>query len=309
MTSFAIIRTKKHKSLAAIRNISKHHTREITCKTADPAKTPRNLFYGAGSTGANVAKKVREVISDAEKKHGKKFRSDSVKAIEYLMTASPEFWKKATKQEKSGYLKKCLSWLEKKHGAGCVVASWIHFDERSPHIHAVVVPLLNGVLNAKAYLGGRETCSELQTDFYTQCGVPFGLSRGVIKSEAKHMKVADFWASMDAPEPKPTKGDFAKAALGMEVPSINDALTQSQALKAFEAAQNNLKTRMKRIDLRERELAVQESFLGDKLKLSQRVSELERENETLKMKVRKLETPSPGTYVPGHAPGKGLFEL
>jgi hypothetical protein len=303
MTAFAILRTKKHKSLASIRNISKHHTREIKCKTADPDKTHKNITYGAGSSGANVAKKVQEVISEAEKKHGRKFRSDSVKAIEYLMTASPEFWKTATKEAKAGYLKKCLKYLEQKHGAGCVVASWIHLDERSPHIHAVVVPLCNGVLNAKAYLGGREACSDLQTDFYAQCGAPFGLVRGLIKSEAKHMKVADFWASMDAPEPKPTKADYAKAAIGMDVPSINDALTQANALKAFESAQKNLKSRMKRIDLRERELAVQESYLGDKLKLSQRVSELERENETLKNKVWSLEHPKPGTYVPGQSVG------
>jgi cell shape-determining protein MreC len=108
---------------------------------------------------------------------------------------------------------------------------------------------------------------------------------------------------MDAPEPKPTKADYAKAAIGMDVPSINDALTQANALKAFESAQKNLKSRMKRIDLRERELAVQESYLGDKLKLSQRVSELERENETLKNKVWSLEHPKPGTYVPGQSVG------
>jgi len=299
MTSFAIIRTKKHKSIASIRNISKHHTRETPCKTADPTKTPKNLFFGAGSSGLEVGRKVRAVISDAEKKHGKKFRSDSVKAIEYLMTASNEFWKTASKQDRAGYLKKCLQWLEEKHGAGCVVASWIHLDERSPHIHAVVVPLSNGVLNAKAFLGGRETCSNLQTDFYTHCGKPFGLLRGVMKSEAKHMKVADFWAAIDAPEPKPTKLEYAKAAMGVEVKTINDALTKAKSLKAFEPVQKEIKSRLKNIDLRERELAVKESFLGDKVRLSQRVSDLEKENENLKMKLRKLETPAPGTYVPG----------
>lgn len=303
MTAFAILRTKKYKSLAAIRNISKHHTREIKCKTADPLRTPKNVFYGAGKTGAEAAKKVKDVISEAQQKHGKKFRSDSVKAVEYVMTASHEFWKTATHKDRVGYLKKCREWLAEKHGAGCVVAEWIHFDERSPHIHALVVPLCNGVLNAKAFLGGRETCSDLQTDFYTHCGEPFGLERGLIKSEAKHMKQADWWAAIDAPALTPTKMDFAKAAVGIEVPSVTNALVQANALKAFEGSQENLKKRVKKVNERERELAVKESILGDKMKLSARVSELELENTKLKAKVLALENPKPGTFTPGHRVG------
>jgi ABC-type phosphate transport system auxiliary subunit len=87
--------------------------------------------------------------------------------------------------------------------------------------------------------------------------------------------------------------------MGVDVPAVAVALQQAQALKAFQTAESNVKGRVAAIRLRERELAVQESFLGDKLKLSMRVSELERENATLKSKVRTLETPQPGTYVPG----------
>lgn len=298
MTAFAILRTKKYKSLAAIRNIAKHHTREKPCTTADPLRTPKNVFYGAGSTGAEAARKVKDVISEAQQKHGKKFRSDSVKAVEYVMTASHEFWKTASKADKLGYLKKCRGWLAEKHGAGCVVAEWIHLDERSPHIHAIVVPLCNGVLNAKAFLGGKEACSDMQTDFHTQCGAPFGLERGLIKSEAKHMNQADWWAAIGSTDLTPSKMDYAKAAIGIEVATVKNTLIQANALKAFERSQENLKKRVKKVNDRERELAVQESFLGDKMKLSQRVSELERENETLKNRVRSLEG-SKVHYSPG----------
>lgn len=299
MTNFAILRTKKYKSLQSITGVAKHHTREIPCKTADITKTPQNKFWGAGASAKDVRNKVKTIISEAQKNAPRKFRDNTVKAIEYVMTASPEWWKTATREERNGYLKKCRSWLEKKHGRGCIAAEWLHLDEASPHLHAIVVPLFEGVLNAKHFLGGKRVCSELQTDFHKQCGEPYGLERGIIKSDAKHMRAVDWWAALNAPTPKPTKVDFAKAALGVDVPAVATALLQAQALKAFQTAESNVKGRVAAIRRRERELAVEESFLGDKLKLSMRVSELERENAALKIKVRTLETPQPGTYVPG----------
>ena len=299
MTNFAILRTKKYKSLQSISGVAKHHTREIPCKTADITKTPKNKFWGAGASSKEVRQKVKNIIAEAQEKAPRKFRDNNVKAIEYVLTASHEWWKTASREERNGYLKKCRSWLEEKHGRGCIAAEWLHMDERSPHLHAIVVPLFEGVLNAKHFLGGKKVCSELQTDFHKQCGEPFGLERGVIKSEAKHMRSVDWWAALDAPTPKPTKLDFAKAALGIDVPAVAIALQQAQALKAFQTAESNVKGRVAAVRLRERELAVKESFYGDKVKLSQRVAELERENTVLKNKVSKLETPQPGTYVPG----------
>ena len=35
MTSFAIIRTKKHKHIASIIRVARHHAREVACATAD----------------------------------------------------------------------------------------------------------------------------------------------------------------------------------------------------------------------------------------------------------------------------------
>ena len=107
------------------------------------------------------------------------------------MTASNEWWATATKEQKTGYLKRCRAWLEKKHGEGCVVAEWLHVDERSPHLHAIVVPLYEGKLNAKHFLGGKARMRALQDDFAKVCGEPFGLSRGVAGSNADHVPVAD----------------------------------------------------------------------------------------------------------------------
>ena len=299
MSNFAILRTKKHKHLSSIAGVGRHHTRQIPCKTADITKAHLNRFWGAGGSAKDVRARVESIIDEAQKKAPRKFRTDTVKAIEYVFAASPEWWKTASREQRNGYLKKCRSWLEKKHGRGCIAAEWLHMDEASPHLHALAIPLVNGVLNAKHFLGGKAVCSELQTDFHKQCGEPYGLERGIIKSEAKHMRSVDWWAALNAPTPKPTKLDFAKAAAGIDVPAVQIPLLQAQALKAFQTAESNVKGRVAALRLRERELAVQESVFGDTVKLSRKVAELERENAALKSMVRTLETPQPGTYVPG----------
>ena len=166
MPAFAIIRTKKHKHIASVIGVARHHAREIACPTADPTKAARNVSWGAGKSPSQaVGDRVLTLIDEAEKKAGKKFRSDSVKAIEYLMTASPEWWTTATKEQRTGYVKRCRTFIEKKHGAGCVIAEWYHGDEGSPHLHALVLPLHNGVLNAKHFLGGKARMRGLQDDF------------------------------------------------------------------------------------------------------------------------------------------------
>ena len=46
--------------------------------------------------------------------------------------------------------------LEDRHGKENVIATTIHRDESTPHLVAYVVPLVDGKLNAKKFLGGRE---------------------------------------------------------------------------------------------------------------------------------------------------------
>lgn len=301
MPAFAIIRTKKHKHIASIIGVSRHHAREVACPTADPAKASQNRSWGAGKSPSQaVGDRVCEVIAQAQKEAGRKFRSDSVKAIEYLMSASPEWWKTATKEQQNGYVKRCRSFIEKKHGAGCVVAEWYHGDEASPHLHCIVVPLHNGVLNAKHFLGGKARLRGLQDDFAKTCGEPFGLARGVSGSNADHVPVADWWAALNAPIAKPSKMDYAKAAVGMESPAIE--LAQKQA-RAFEVQRGNAKKLRKRavvVQKRAMELESKAPYVAElersaKAK-NERLITVEKENVQLRTELARLKpaTPQPG---------------
>ncbi len=66
---------------------------------------------------------------------------------------------------------------------------------------AYVVPLRDGRLNAKHWLGGRGKLSAMQTDFAQAVGQRFGLRRGIKGSKAHHTKVSQSYAAINAPEP------------------------------------------------------------------------------------------------------------
>ncbi|MEF6388186.1 plasmid recombination protein, partial [Escherichia coli] len=83
-----------------------------------------------------------------------KRRKDAVLAVEYVMTASPEWWKEATPRQQAEFFARSEQWLEKKYGKDRVVAAVVHRDEATPHLSAFVVPLTqDGRLSAKEFIG------------------------------------------------------------------------------------------------------------------------------------------------------------
>ncbi|MFZ4863988.1 MobV family relaxase, partial [Sphingobacterium sp. Mn56C] len=74
----------------------------------------------------------------------------------------------------------------KEFGKENIVRFTLHLDEKTPHIHAVVVPLTSdGRLSAKERFGNRNDLSDRQTR-YADGMEQFGLKRGVVGSKAKH---------------------------------------------------------------------------------------------------------------------------
>lgn len=240
MSNFAILRIRKHKNLASVYHVAKHHTREQPCKTADATRSHLNKGIGA-STARAAVDQIQAHIADAQTRAKRKFRTDAVKCIEYMITASPEWWKTATPKQRGDYLNGAVKWLKERHGAANVVAAWAHHDERTPHLHVLVVPLHGDILNAKHYAGGVKVLSAMQSDFFEKVGAPVGLARGIKKSPHKHRPVKEFWAAFDAPAPKPSKADYAAAALGFKPEPIKTMEMQNAALFATRDQNRNLR--------------------------------------------------------------------
>lgn len=109
---------------------------------------------------------------------GAKMRSNSVVALDAIYTASGEFFKGKSNEECNQYFRDCLKFHQRKFGH--VISAVIHYDETTPHMHILSVPLTqDGRLSAREIIGNRTNLSRMQTEFFEQVGRGYGLERGV----------------------------------------------------------------------------------------------------------------------------------
>lgn len=186
--NYQIMRTAKLTSNGNVGASIAHAFRARETPNADMERTPKNQHIGAKSLEEAMAK-YRELLPE-------KSRSNAVRCIEYVITASPEAYKKLKGKEWTKYLNDGLKWVNAKHGTGCFYACY-HQDETTPHLSVFVVPLdEKGHLNARSFLGGRAKLSAMQTDFHEKVSKGFGLDRGLMGSKAKHMTIKDYYGKM-----------------------------------------------------------------------------------------------------------------
>ena len=187
---YAIMRSKKVKSVGHAAACCKHMYREQQTDNADPNRTPTNQHLAAKSTNEAMGK-LKERLPERRRK-------DAVVAVEYLMTASPEWWDKAGPKQQAEWVDKSREWLERKYGAENLIACTVHRDELTPHLTALVVPLTkDGRLSAREMIGDRDAMKADQTS-YAASVASLGLSRGVEGSKAKHSSVKSFYGRIAA---------------------------------------------------------------------------------------------------------------
>ena len=94
-------------------------------------------------------------------------RKDSVRVVEALVTASPEFFKDKTNREIKAYFEHALEFLKSKQNAQTFISAVVHMDEKTPHLHLCFVPLTaDGRLSAKEIIGNRKNLVKWQDEFW-----------------------------------------------------------------------------------------------------------------------------------------------
>jgi 5S rRNA maturation endonuclease (ribonuclease M5) len=195
--SMVILRTAKLTSVGNIAGSGKHNFREREVANAQPDRSHLNRSEGAQTTEELLAAVQARLATVPT------VRKNAVLAVEYFIGASPEFFTSTDRQGREAFFEDAKLWLQDRHGGENVVAFTRHYDETSPHVCAYVVPIdERGKLNARAFLGGRQLLSAMQTDFAERVGEPHGLERGIEGSQAKHVEVKDYYARVKAPTPE-----------------------------------------------------------------------------------------------------------
>lgn len=187
--AFAIMRAKKLNSMGSVAASLQHCYRDRETPNADASRTVENDHRAAQSTDEAMGK-LRELLPE-------KRRKDAVLAVEYLMTASPEWWTEATSEQQADFFDQAQKWLADKYGADRIITATVHKDETSPHLSAFVVPLTqDGRLSAKEFIGNRAKMTADQTSF-AKAVQHLGLERGIERSRATHTSIKQHYAAIE----------------------------------------------------------------------------------------------------------------
>ena len=187
--AYAIMRAKKLANMGSVAASLQHCYRERETHNADQERTPDNQHLVAKSTDEAMGK-LRVLLPE-------KRRKDAVLAVEYVMTASPEWFAQATPEQEKAFFQRSLQWLADKYGADRIVTASIHRDEATPHLSAFVVPLTQDKrLSAKEFIGSRDKMRADQTT-YAACVVDLGLERGIEGSKATHQTIQQHYAAVE----------------------------------------------------------------------------------------------------------------
>ena len=102
----AIMRCKKLSSMGSVASSLQHCYRERETPNAVPDRTPQNE-HGKAKTTDEAMGRLRDLLPA-------KRRKDAVLAVEYVMTASPEWWEKASKAQQLEFFNQSHKWLASK---------------------------------------------------------------------------------------------------------------------------------------------------------------------------------------------------
>ena len=179
---YAIMRFAKYKG-PEIGNIEAHNERTKEKYASNPdVDTSRSKynFHLVKPPGKYRAESERQIAAA-----GCRTRKDSIRMIETLFTASPEFFKGKKRAEIRVFFEEALRFLEQHQSKETIISAVVHMDEKTPHMHLSFVPLTeDGRLCAKEIVGNKKKLTQWQDRFWEHMVKKYpDLERGESASE------------------------------------------------------------------------------------------------------------------------------
>ena len=211
--SYAVLHIIKANS--SLNSIAKHIERTAHPENADPARTHLNRYnlveYPDGITGLAAA--VEHRISNAG--ITRKISNRQVRCLNLVMTSDNEGMQKIIDSGKlDEWIADNIKWARDTFGGDNVVGAALHMDERTPHLHIAVVPIVTAERKKKAReatakkryrtkaanrprlcaddIMERGKMSRYQ-DIYAEAMAKYGLERGIRGSEARHIGQHEYY--------------------------------------------------------------------------------------------------------------------
>ena len=179
---YAILRFAKYKG-PEIGHIESHNERSKEKYASNP-----DVDTSRSHLNFHLVTPQRKYRAEAEKQiteAGCRTRSDSVRVVEALVTASPEFFKGKKKAEIKAYFQEALDFIQQHQNPRTIISAVVHMDEKTPHMHLCFVPLTeDNRLSAKEIVGNKKKLTWWQDEFWKHMvGKYPDLERGESASE------------------------------------------------------------------------------------------------------------------------------
>ena len=161
---YAILRFAKYKG-PEIGHIESHNerTKEKYASNPDVDTARSHLNFHLVTPQRKYRAEAEKQIAEA----GCRTRSDSVRVVEALVTASPEFFKGKKKGEIKAYFQEALDFIREHQDPKTIISAVVHMDEKTPHMHLCFVPLTaDGRLSAKEIVGNKKKLTQWQDRFW-----------------------------------------------------------------------------------------------------------------------------------------------
>ena len=283
---YAILRFAKYKR-PEISNIEAHNerTKEKYVSNPDVDTSRSHLNFHLITPEQKYRAEAERQIKDA----GCRTRSDSVRVVEALVTATPEFFKGKKRSKVKAYFQEALDFIKQNQKPETIISAVVHMDEKTPHMHLSFVPLTkDGRLSAKEIVGNKKKLTWWQDEFWKHMVKKYpDLERGESASEtgrthipprlfkeAVHLnrRKEQIMAILNDTNPfnKKTKAEELAALLDKYIPGAEAMRTK---FRKYDAAYRELTAENAAL---EKQLgAASKESVRKKLEISQKLGELE----------------------------------
>ena len=157
---FAILRFAKYKG-PEIGQIEAHNERTKETYASNPDIDParKHLNYNLLTPPPKYRTEVERQIKEV----GCRTRKDSVRLVEAMITASPEFFQGKSQKEIRAFFERSVEFLKSHQSPDTLISAVVHMDEETPHMHLSFVPITeDGRLCAKDIVGNKKRLTQWQ---------------------------------------------------------------------------------------------------------------------------------------------------
>ena len=289
---YAIHRFAKYKG-PEIGHIEAHNEREKEKYASNP-----DVDTARSHLNFHLVMPERKYRAEAEKQiaaAGCRTRSDSVRVVEALVTASPEFFNGKKRSEVRAYFTEALEFIKQNQNPDTIISAVVHMDEKTPHMHLCFVPLTEDKrLSAKEIVGNKKKLTWWQDEFWKHMVKKYpDLERGESASEtgrthipprlfkeAVHLnRMKDqIMAILNDSNPfnKKVKAEELEALLDKYIPGVEVMRTK---LKKYDKTYKELTA--ENAELEKKLSSASKESVRKKLEISQKLNELDELRRTV----------------------------